>query len=66
MINFDRLYLDIENILQEHDGTLSLEFKALTKSKSPKEVYLWCSSNLNSIDHERLHQVLRDFYYSVR
>ena len=66
MIDFDRLYLEIENILQEQDVALSIEFKSMTKNKSPKEVYLWCSANLKSVDHERLRQVLMDFYYSVR
>lgn len=66
MINFDKIYFEIETILQEQNESLFAEFVSMKKSKTPKEIYLWCSENLKSINHERLIQVLTDFYYSVR
>lgn len=66
MINFDKIYFEIETILQEQNELLLIEFVSIKKNKTPKEIYLWCSENLKSVNHEKLLDVLRDFYYSVR
>lgn len=66
MINFNIFYEEIESILSPVNQEIATEFKRQTLTKQPKEVYLWCSANLKFMGNNRLDEVLRDFYYSVR
>lgn len=66
MINFDQFYNEIETILSPLNQELAKEFKRQTLAKGPKDVYLWCGANLKLIGNDRLSEILKDFYYSVR
>jgi hypothetical protein len=66
MIDFAVYFSEIEKILVYAHPGLAESFRYQLLTKEPREVYSWCSENLKSINNHRLHEILVDFYYSVR
>lgn len=66
MIDFTTYYAEIEDILTSSQPELVDSFRAQVQTKKPKEIYLWCSEKMKTMDNHRLQEILVDFYFSVR